>query len=156
MQRRNSYADMGLVVATSVFICILVKCFLFGITWVSIFWMTLACVYFYVSWRYPSDSKLVKHSTTIFFVLSAIAIAGVAMFDKNARPVMHAFEGTGDTIKDASVVEEAPIPTIYEVESSDTLIEDTTQWEELTLDSLLQGSGEQPGDEVSDTVNNLI
>jgi hypothetical protein len=145
MQRRNSYADMGLVVATSVFICILVKCFLFGITWVSIFWMTLACVYFYVSWRYPSDSKLVKHSTTIFFVLSAIAIAGVAMFDKNARPVMHAFEGTGDTIKDVSVVE-----------SSDTLIEDTTQWEELTLDSLLQGSGEQPGDEVSDTVNNLI
>ena len=69
---------------------------------------------------------------------------------------MHAFEGTGDTIKDVSVVEEAPIPPIYEVESSDTLIEDTTQWEELTLDSLLQGSGEQPGDEVSDTVNNLI
>ena len=30
MQRRNPYSDLGLVIALSVFICILVKCLLFG------------------------------------------------------------------------------------------------------------------------------
>ena len=135
MQRRNSYSDLGLVVAISIFICILVKSFLFGFTWVGIIWMLLSCVYFYVSWRRPSDSKVVKHATTLFLVLSAVALIGILLFDKNAQPEMHAFEGTGDTIQDAVIVEEEPIVPIYVMEPEDTLVSDTLLTDE-TLDSL--------------------
>lgn len=150
MQRRNSYSDLGLVVAISIFICILVKSFLFGFTWVGIIWMLLSCVYFYVSWRRPSDSKVVKHATTLFLVLSAVALIGILLFDKNARPEMHAFEGTGDTIQDAAIVEEEPIVPIYVMEPEDTLMSDTLLTDEMqdslfideapmetTLDSLI-------------------
>ena len=138
MQHRNSYSDLGLTVALSVFVCILVKCLLFGFTWVGIVWLLLACAYFYLSWRYPSGSKVVRHATTAFLALSAIAIAGVVLFDKNTRPVMHAFEGTGDTIKDAEVVEEEPIAPIYVPQPEDTVQEDTLPMEEpAAFDSLI-------------------
>lgn len=136
MQRRNSYSDLGLVVAISIFICILVKSFLFGFTWIGIIWMLLSCVYFYISWREPSDSKVVKHATTLFLVLSAVALIGILLFDKNARPEMHAFEGTGDTIQDAVIVEEEPIVPIYVMEPEDTLVSDTLLADE-TPDSLI-------------------
>ena len=136
MQRRNSYSDLGLVVAISIFICILVKSFLFGFTWIGIIWMLLSCVYFYVSWREPSDSKVVKHATTLFLVLSTVALIGIHLFDKNARPEMHAFEGTGDTIQDAVIVEEEPIVPIYVMEPEDTLVSDTLLADE-TPDSLI-------------------
>ena len=58
------------------------------------------------------------------------------MFDKNARPVMHAFEGTGDTIQDAVVEEEEPIVPIYVMEPSDTLVSDTLQTDGMQ-DSLM-------------------
>ena len=135
MQRRNSYSDLGLVVAISIFICILIKSFLFGFTWIGIIWMLLSCAYFYVSWRGPSDSKVVKHATTLFLVLSAVALIGILLFDKNAQPEMHAFEGTGDTIQDAVIVEEEPIVPIYVMEPEDTLVSDTLLTDE-TLDSL--------------------
>ncbi|MBP3213725.1 MAG: hypothetical protein J6M19_02645 [Bacteroidaceae bacterium] len=138
MQRRNSYSDLGLTVALSVFVCILVKCLLFGFTWVGIVWLLLACAYFYLSWRHPSGGKVVRHATTAFLALSAIAIAGVVLFDKNTRPVMHAFEGTGDTIKDAEVVEEEPIAPIYVPQPEDTVQEDTLPMEETAaFDSLI-------------------
>ena len=136
MQRRNPYSDLGLVVAISIFICILVKSFLFGFTWIGIIWLLLSCAYFYVSWRGPSEGKVVKHATTIFLVLSAVAIIGILLFDKNARPEMHAFEGTGDTIQDAVIVEEEPIVPIYVMEPGDTLVSDTLLDDE-TLDSLI-------------------
>ena len=142
MQRRNSYSDLGLVVAVSIFICILVKSFLFGFTWIGIVWILLSCAYFYVSWRYPSDSKVVKHSTTLYLVLSAVALIGILLFDKNARPVMHAFEGTGDTIQDVKVVEEEPIAPIYVMEPEDTLLSDTLLMEE-GLDSLIMGEASE-------------
>ena len=135
MQRRNPYSDFGLVGAISIFICILVKSFLFGFTWVGIIWILLSCAYFYVSWCEPSDSKVVKHATTLFLVLSAVALIGILLFDKNARPEMHAFEGTGDTIQDAVIVEEEPIVPIYVIEPGDTLVSDTLLTDE-TLDSL--------------------
>lgn len=142
MQRRNSYSDLGLVVSVSIFICILVKSFLFGFTWIGIVWILLSCAYFYVSWRYPSDSKVVKRSTTLYLVLSAVALIGILLFDKNARPVMHAFEGTGDTIQDVKVVEEEPIVPIYVMEPEDTLLSDTLLMEE-GLDSLIMGEASE-------------
>ena len=140
MQRRNPYSDLGLVVAISIFICILVKSFLFGFTWIGIIWLLLSCAYFYVSWREPSDSRIVKHATTFYLVFSAVALLGVLLFDKNARPEMHAFEGTGDTIQDAVIVEEDPIVPIYVMEPEDTLVSDTLLTHE-TLDSLILEEG---------------
>ena len=140
MQRRNSYSDLGLVVAVSIFICILVKSSLFGFPWIGIIWMLISGGYFYVSWREPSGNKIVKHATTFYLVFSAVALLGVLLFDKNARPEMHAFEGTGDTIQDAVIVEEDPIVPIYVMEPEDTLVSDTLLTHE-TLDSLILEEG---------------
>ena len=140
MQRRNSYSDLGLVVAVSIFICILVKSSLLGFTWIGIIWMLISGGYFYVSWREPSDSRIVKHATTFYLVFSAVALLGVLLFDKNARPEMHAFEGTDDTIQDAVIVEEDPVVPIYVMEPEDTLVSDTLLTHE-TLDSLILEEG---------------
>ncbi len=147
MQRNNSYRDLGLVVAVCVFVCVLVKSLLFGFTWVGIIWLILSCAYFYIVWRYSSTGKLVKLATTLFLVFSVLAFVGILLFDKNARPEMHPFEGTGDTIKDVSVVEEEPIVPIYVMEPEDTLLSDTLLPEE-TLDSLFidEGSELAPND----------
>jgi len=86
-------------------------------------------------------------ATTLFLVFSVLAFVGILLFDKNARPEMHPFEGTGDTIKDVSVVEEEPIVPIYVMEPEDTLLSDTLLPEE-TLDSLFidEGSELAPND----------
>ena len=150
MQRNNSYRDLGLVVAVCVFVCVLVKSLLFGFTWVGIIWLILSCAYFYIVWRCSSTGKLVKLATTLFLVFSVLAFVGILLFDKNARPEMHPFEGTGDTIKDVSVVEEEPIVPIYVMEPEDTLLSDTLLPEE-TLDSLFidEGSELAPNDTFS-------
>lgn len=152
MQRRNSYSDLGLIVAISVFVCIFVKSLLFGFTWVGIIWLMLSCAYFYVSWRYPSHGAVVKHSTTAYLLLSVVAIAGIVLFDQNARPVMHAFEGTGDTIQDAALVEEEPIVPIYEPQPEDTLLQDTAALEEIMTDSLLLNNVSSSDGVVNDSV----
>ena len=152
MQRRNSYSDFGLVVAVSVFICILVKCLLFGFTWVSLVWLVLACAYFFVSWRYSSACAVVKHSTTAFLLFSLFAVVGIVMFDRNARPVMHAFEGTGDTIQDAKTVEEEPIVPIYVAEPIDTTELDTMPVVEYENDTLLNYSDDAAQNVESDTI----
>lgn len=152
MQRRNSYSDFGLFVAVSVFICILVKCLLFGFTWVSLVWLVLACAYFFVSWRYSSASAVVKHSTTAFLLFSLFAVVGIVMFDRNARPVMHAFEGTGDTIQDAKMVEEEPIVPIYVAEPIDTTELDTMPVVEYENDTLLNYSDDAAQNVESDTI----
>ena len=151
MQRRNSYSDLGLMVSVSIFICILVKSFLFGFTWIGILWMLISCAYFYLSWREPSDSKLLKHSTTSYLVLSAVFLIGVLMFDKNARPEMHAFEGTGDTIQDAAIVEQEPIAPIYEMQPEDTLVSDTMS--DAVMDSVFFDA--EPASVPSDS-NNVL
>ena len=153
MQRRNSYRDLGLTVSVSVFICILVKCLLFGFTWVSLLWLIFTCAYFYVTWRYPSEGAVVKHSTTAFLVLSFLAIVGIALFDRKARPVMHAFEGTGDTIENVEAEEEEPIVPIYVAEAIDTTQQDSILMleDEYEIDSLLNSSGENPPSVENDT-----
>lgn len=136
MQRRNSYSDLGLVVAVSVFISILIRCLLFGFTWVSIVWLVFSCLYFYASWRYPSSSAVVKHATTLYLFLSVAAVVGIALFDKNAQPVMHAFEGTGDTIQDNSIlIEDFPQPA-FELQQVDSIQQDTLPEADVLPDSL--------------------
>lgn len=136
MKRRNPYSDLGLTLAIAVFLCIVVKSILFGMTWVGILWIIISCAYFFVSWKYPSDSKIVRHSTTTFIILSVMAIAGIIMFDKNARPKMHAFEGTGDTIQDQVIDAEGPHVDMLDDVTSDPAADSTS------IDTTLFVSGE--------------
>src|SRR5574344_122049 len=136
MQHRNSYSDLGLIIAVGVFICLLIKCLRFGFPWVSIIWLILSCVYFFISKRYSSESVVVKHATTAFLALSALAIVGILLFDKNARPAVRAFEGTGDTIRDERVVEEEPIVPIKIEEEVDTVEKDSAVMMEALIDTV--------------------
>ena len=137
MQRRDSYSDLGLMVAIGIFICILIKSMMFGFTWVGIVWLLLACFYFYVSWRYASRSRVVRHSTTGFLLLSVVAIMGILLFDRNTRPVMHAFAGTGDTIADPVVMDEAPVLPIADIVPVDTLEADTLVADSVSADTII-------------------
>ena len=146
MQRRNSYSDLELVVAVSGSICLLVKSLLFGLTWGGIIWLILSCAYFIISWRFPSNGDVVKHSTTLYFVLSVAAMVTIVMLDKNTRPVMHAFEGTGDTIPDVQPIEEL-VPVIQDAPlQADTFATDTLSVDELLPDTLGR-VGEPPSQE---------
>lgn len=137
MQRRNSYSDLGLVIAISIFICILIKCLLFGFTWVGIGWLLFSCVYFIVSWRWPSDSKWVKNLTTFYLLFSVVAALGTIFFDKKTRPVMHAFEGTGDTIQDERIVEESQNKKTAEAIPGETTQQDSLKSNLIIPDSAL-------------------
>ena len=137
MQRRNSYSDLGLMVALGVFICILIKSMLFGFTWVGIIWLLLTCAYFYVSWRYASQSRVVHRSTTGFLILSVVAITGILLFDRNTRPIMHAFAGTGDTIVDPVVEDENPVVPMADLLPVDTLSADTLAADSIRMDTII-------------------
>lgn len=125
------------MVAIGIFICILIKSMMFGFTWVGIVWLLLSCVYFYVSWRYASSSRVVRHSTTGFLFLSVVAIMGILLFDRNTRPVMHAFEGTGDTIADLVVMDEDPVMPMAAIMSVDTLEADTLAADSVSMDTII-------------------
>lgn len=125
MKSRNPYSDLGMIVAVSVFICILIKSLLFGFTWGGIVWLIISCGYFFISYKHPSDSKMVKTATHCFLVLSVLTALSVVMFDKKAMPKMHAFEGTGDTIQDVHYIDEGPMVVMHEEAPVDTAKADT-------------------------------
>ena len=131
MQKRKPYCDLGLVVAIGVFICVAIKCLLFGFTVINAIWLVMACGYFFISWKLKLEDPRMKHSTTAFLVLSVAAMIASAVLDQNTRPTMHAFEGMGDTIADykvmENVVEEKPEVKVDSAKNdslaSDTLVE---------------------------------
>lgn len=127
MKRRNSYSDLGLVISLSVFVCILSKCLMFGFTWAGIVWLSLTLAYFVVSFMFPSDGKIVKHSTTAYLIISVVVACSLILFDRKATPELHAFAGTGDTIQDAQIIEEAPPVEEYVPYVPDTTAVDTTK-----------------------------
>lgn len=155
MKRRNPFSDLGLVVAISVCICILTKCLLFGFTWGSIAWLIISLVYFFISWKYPSGERVVKVSTAAYLVLSLIVAVSVVLFDRNTMPKMHAFEGTGDTIRDEQIITEGPKVTMYETVPYDSLAQraDSTQSDstEVTIDDLI-GDDENEAELVNDSI----
>lgn len=136
MKHRNPYSDLGLIIAASVFICIFIKSLLFGITWGGLVWIAISCLYFYVSWKYPSDDEIVKNSTTAYLLLSVVTVVCVVLFDKKAMPKMHAFEGTGDTIQDVRYVDEGPTVVTYEELPVDTLDSDSLSEEGGEIENL--------------------
>lgn len=156
MKSRNPYSDLGLLLAASIFICILIKSMLFGITWGGIVWMLVSCLYFYVSWKYSSEDKIVKHATTSFLVLSLITVVCVVMFDKKAMPKMHAFEGTGDTIQDVRYVDEGPVVVTYEEAPVDTAEVDSLPSETEGLEGVegveIGGEDANSRDSISDVM----
>lgn len=123
--KRHPYADMGMMIAVAVFVIIVVKCLLFGVTWVSIMWLALVLAYFTVSLRHGSHTAMVKHATTAFLLLSVVAVVSIITFDRKARPKMHAFEGAlNDTIEEEEFIV-TDRPSIEVVEIVDTVRNDT-------------------------------
>lgn len=157
MKKRNPYSDLGMIVAVSVFICIIIKCLLFGFTWGGIAWLIISCVYFFISWKYPSDGRVVKLATNAFLILSVLTAFAVVMFDKKAMPKMHAFEGTGDTIQDVQYVDEGPVVEMRDIVPVDTTHVDTLSVE-LDGDIDMEGHSEEENEyEVEeDTIGVLL
>ena len=123
--RRNPYADLGLVVAVAVFIILLIKSLIFGLSWFSL------VAYFLISYFKNSNDPLVRRATTAYLLLMFLSLVGVVLFDKNARPKMHAFEGAAvDTVTEEEfVIEDRDIPVEIvrpDTMSVDSLDEDTT------------------------------
>jgi hypothetical protein len=123
--KRNSYADLGLVIAVSVFVIVLVKSLIFGLSWASIACIVFTIAYFVVSALKKSDDVLVKRATTAYLLFMLLFVVSVLLFDKNARPKMHAFEGAAvDTVQEEEfVVEDKEIP--IEIVQPDTVEVDT-------------------------------
>lgn len=133
--KRNSYADLGLVIAVSVFIIVLVKSMIFGLSWASIACIVFTIAYFVVSALKKSDDVLVKRATTAYLLFMLLFVVSVLLFDKNARPKMHAFEGAAvDTVQEEEfVVEDKEIP--IEIVQPDTVEVDTLVHDTLSTPS---------------------
>lgn len=131
MKQRNPYADLGLVIAVAVFIVVLIKSLIFGLSWASIACFLITIAYFVISAIRKSDDKVVKHSTTAYLLAMLLLVVSLVLFDKNARPKMHAFEGAAvDSVQEEEfVVEDKEIPIeIVQPDTAevDTLLQDTT------------------------------
>jgi len=134
--KRNSYADLGLVVAVAVFAIVVVKSLIFGLSWASIACMVFTLAYMGVSVWWKSDSAAMRHATTAYLVSMLLFVVSAVLFDKNARPKMHAFEGAAvDTlVEEEFVVEDRDIPV--EVILPDTTETDTLEADTLAVDAL--------------------
>lgn len=109
--KRNPYADCGLLIAISVLIIMIIKCCLFDITWVALLWIILCIVYCFLSYKYDSESKVIKHTTTAFLSISAITFLLFTIFDVKEQPKMNAFEGAKiDTVAEEEfIIKDDPI-----------------------------------------------
>lgn len=124
-KRRNPYADTGLMIAMAMLIVMIIKCFLFGVTWESFLWFALAIGYCVISYLYDSESKVVRHSTTGLIVLSVIAAVAITIIDRKPQPKMHAFEGVVvDTVKEDEFIQQQE-PILPELEKETATIPDT-------------------------------
>ena len=151
--KRNPYADVGLIVAIAAFIIMLVKMLIFGISWAAATCFILTIIYFSVSFRYKSDSKTVRNSTTAYLVLLAATVACVVLFDKNTRPKMHAFEGAAvDTLQEEEfLVIDKEVPV--EIVENDTTESDSVGAEEFSDTDLEETSEETPVEQIDDQFN---
>ena len=131
--KRNPYADLGLVVAVAVLVVLLVKSLVFGLSWASLVCLVLTVAYLVVSAENKSDSRLVRHTTSAYMLLIVMFVVATVLFDKNARPKMHAFEGAAtDTMpKEEFVVEDRDIPV--EIAVADTVETDSLEADTLDL-----------------------
>lgn len=131
-KKRNPYADMGLMVAIAIIIVTIIKCLLFDVTWESIFWIVLAVAYCCLSYKFNSESSTIKHCTTGFLLISAIASIAIIYIDRKPQPKMHAFEGVKkDTVsEEVFIMKEEPEINIEEeevVQKTDTLSPETEE-----------------------------
>jgi hypothetical protein len=132
--KRNSYADLGLVVAVAVFIILLIKSSIFGLSWFSLVCLVLTVAYFAISYFNSSHSSVVRRATTAYLLLMLFSLVGVVLFDKNAHPKMHAFEGAAvdSVVEEEFVIEDRDIPV--EIVPQDTLNVDSLAEDTLSSD----------------------
>lgn len=131
---KRSFFQMGMLVSICVFLVLMIKSAIFGFSWASIVWLLFIvaywCLSYYFIYKKP-DGKSLNISTTAFLVASLLTFVALTMFDKNARPKMHAFEGAGaDSIaeEDTFVIDETPDIVVYQKDTiaADTLKADTS------------------------------
>lgn len=149
-KKRNSYADMGLMIAVSILIVMSIKCLLFEAGIESIIWIIAALSYCAISYKYDSDSPVVCHATTSLLAFSLLIIAAMVFIDRNAQPKMHAFEGAKvDTLaeEEFELIKE---PEITKVIEDTTEVADTLDMEEIP-EGVLEDGPENESDEVPAT-----
>ncbi len=149
-RQRNSFVDMGIMVALSVCICMLMQCLLFGPSWLGVMWILMSAAYLLTVWRMNKMLRKKKVVTVVFLVFSALALGGAVMMDDNQRPVMHAYEGMGDTIADYAdrQTEEVEMPV---------LLPDAAPADSAVVDTLAEAgeSGETEGESAEGVKENL-
>lgn len=130
-KQRAPYADLGLLIAVSVVICLTIKSILFEVTLVSVIWLLIAVLYVVASFLLPSKCKLIKYLTTVLLISSVLAIVGLTFFDRPAIPKMVEYhtESLKDTVVESNkyVVKTPPPPVIdtTEVDSFDVMESDS-------------------------------
>lgn len=127
---KRAFFQMGMLVSVCVFLVLIIKSAIFGFSWASIVWLLFVlafwCLSYYFTYKKPDD-KAIRLSTIGFLTASLVVFVGLALFDQNARPKMHAFEGAGaDSIaeEDTFVIDETPDIVVYQ---QDTVAADTVK-----------------------------
>lgn len=123
-KKRNPYADMGLMIAVTIILVMIIKTLLFANTfnsWECILLILAAVAYLFVTKKYDSESDIIKHSTTALVCITAFALTSLAFFDHKSSPKMHAFEGAKtDTLAEEEFIQRKD-PQIEKIDT-DTVI----------------------------------
>ncbi|MCM1312331.1 MAG: hypothetical protein NC206_02785 [Bacteroides sp.] len=138
--RRSPYSDMGLVLAVSLFVTMVVKGLIFGFTWNGIVLAIIACAYFIIYAVMRSRKKTMKITTTVFIILSALSVWAEFSSRKNVRPKMPVFHGMASDTTDLEEEEldifAEPVPIVQENITTDT-IQNESEPEEIQEENMV-------------------
>lgn len=149
--KRNPYADCGLLIAISVLLIMIIKCCLFDITWVALLWIVLSIAYCILSYKFDSESKVIKHATTTYLCVSAIAFVMFTIFDHEEQPKMNAFEGAKIdsveeeefVIKDDPIIKELIADTITAADTTSVRKDSTVAPVDALTPSIQEGESDE-------------
>jgi len=122
-RERSPLADVGMTVAFSVTVVTLLKLVMYGLTYVSIFWLLIALLYILSTTLSLPNSSTRKALTICFLLVSTVGLYASFFYDKPVLPKTESnIKGTIDDLKlnennNSDVIIETPKPVVVETDN---------------------------------------
>lgn len=137
---RSPLADTGMIIALAVTIVTVLKLLMYGITYVSVLWLTITIVYILSTTVTDANSSIRKGMTVFYICISTIAFFAAFSYDKPIKPKtesnMKADRDDGfvtddqDEQNEEEIKVETPKPVV--VETNNIVQEDSSTFEEVS------------------------
>lgn len=137
---RSPLADTGMIIALAVTIVTVLKLLMYGITYVSVLWLTITLVYILSTTVTDANSSIRKGMTVFYICVSVIAFFAAFSYDKPIKPKTESnMKADGDDEfvtndeeeqTEEEIKVETPKPVV--VETDNIVQEDASTFEEVS------------------------